>query len=80
MSIVHTSVDCRGQAPTPAFGRSVVRTSIRVLDSGRSLTISAALAVRHRADMQRISRFSDHTLQDIGFERDWDGTVILRQQ
>lgn len=31
---------------------------------------------QHRRTIQRIARFSDNRLRDIGFERDWDGSVI----
>jgi hypothetical protein len=30
--------------------------------------------------MQRIARFPDDRLRDIGFERDWDGSVIAVQR
>lgn len=32
--------------------------------------------VQHRWTMCTLDRFSDHRLHDLGFERDWDGTVI----
>lgn len=31
---------------------------------------------QHRRTIRRIARFSDSRLRDIGFERDWDGSVI----
>jgi uncharacterized protein YjiS (DUF1127 family) len=34
---------------------------------------------RHRLELDRIDRFSDHRLHDIGFERDWDGSLIRRR-
>jgi hypothetical protein len=37
---------------------------------------SLVAAIDHRLAMKRIERFSDRRLQDIGFERDWDGSVI----
>ena len=30
----------------------------------------------HRLTMGRMARFSDHRLRDLGFERDWDGSII----
>ncbi|MBY5903831.1 DUF1127 domain-containing protein [Rhizobium leguminosarum] len=41
---------------------------------------SLLLAFRYRLATRRIQRFSDHRLHDIGFERDWDGSVITRQK
>jgi len=26
--------------------------------------------------VRRFERYSDHVLQDIGYERDWDGSII----
>jgi uncharacterized protein YjiS (DUF1127 family) len=34
---------------------------------------------RDRLEFHRMKRFSDHRLRDIGFERDWDGSLIRRQ-
>ena len=31
---------------------------------------------QHRRTIQRIARFSDNRLLDLGFERDWDGSII----
>lgn len=30
--------------------------------------------------MQRIARLSDNQLGDIGFERDWDGSILPRRR
>ncbi|WP_223216469.1 hypothetical protein [Rhizobium mesosinicum] len=32
--------------------------------------------IRRRWTMRHIARFSTHRLQDIGFERDWDGSLM----
>jgi uncharacterized protein YjiS (DUF1127 family) len=32
--------------------------------------------IQYRWTMRRFARFSTHRLQDIGFERDWDGSII----
>jgi len=34
---------------------------------------------RHLA-MRRIARFSAHRLSDIGFERDWDGSILPQRR
>ena len=36
-------------------------------------------AFMHRRTMMRFSRYSDHLLDDLGYERDWDRTIIPRQ-
>lgn len=33
------------------------------------------LKLQHRKAMKRFERFSGHGLQDVGFERDWDGSI-----
>jgi hypothetical protein len=48
--------------------------SLRVSATGLAIRLLAGL--QHRSTMQRIGRFPDHRLKDIGFERDWDGSVI----
>jgi hypothetical protein len=35
-------------------------------------------AVQDLRTPSRISRYSDHLLRDIGFERDWDGSILPR--
>ncbi|HEV2503707.1 MAG TPA: hypothetical protein VGV39_11565 [Mesorhizobium sp.] len=34
-----------------------------------------AVKLQHRRTMKRFERFSGHGLQDVGFERDWDGSI-----
>ncbi len=31
--------------------------------------------LQHRQATKRLERFSAHRLQDLGFERDWDGSI-----
>jgi uncharacterized protein YjiS (DUF1127 family) len=35
-----------------------------------------AAQLRHYRTMRELGCFSDHRLHDIGFERDWDGSII----
>lgn len=77
MSSNHAYLDARdrmGPVPTPI----AIIESLRVAVSGRAAHLFAG--VQHRWTMQRIARFPDHRLQDMGFERDWDGSVIPRQR
>ena len=43
--------------------------------AARARVASLVAAFRHRLAMERIARFSDERLQDVGFERDWDGSI-----
>ncbi|SOC82894.1 hypothetical protein SAMN05421890_1316 [Ensifer adhaerens] len=80
MSFTHASTDvfCGVAAPDRMY--RPVRAMVALADATRSQIDYFVAAVRHRAEMRRLERFSNHTLQDIGFERDWDGTVIPRQK
>ncbi|TSE11697.1 DUF1127 domain-containing protein [Mesorhizobium intechi] len=39
------------------------------------LAMRGTAAFERRRVLHRISRFSDRRLQDIGLERDWDGSI-----
>ncbi|MBB3590825.1 uncharacterized protein YjiS (DUF1127 family) [Rhizobium sp. BK529] len=72
MTISHTyDGPCIAPAPLrrPAANMTGLITAIRE----RTAHLFAAL--QQQWTMQRIARFSDHRLHDIGFERDWDGSV-----
>ncbi|TPK55965.1 DUF1127 domain-containing protein [Mesorhizobium sp. B2-4-19] len=40
------------------------------------LATRSTAAFECRRVLRRISRFSDRRLQDIGLERDWDGSIL----
>ncbi|MER9328710.1 DUF1127 domain-containing protein [Mesorhizobium sp. M0152] len=40
------------------------------------LAIRTSAAFERRRILSRLSRFSDRRLQDIGLERDWDGSIL----
>ena len=65
MSNLHAYTDdCA--APSTAFDfASIVRDALA--------RIAAAVAKRWPRDLHR---YPDHLLADMGFERDWDGTII----
>ncbi|TIN28612.1 MAG: DUF1127 domain-containing protein [Mesorhizobium sp.] len=48
--------------------------SISAAMSGLALRTSAAF--ERRRTLRRVARFSDHRLHDVGFERDWDGSIL----
>lgn len=80
MCLTHASTDvfCGVAAPDRMY--RPVRAMIALADAARDRIGGIMAAVRHRAEMRRLERFSNHKLQDIGFEHDWDGTVIPRQK
>ncbi|MER9140247.1 DUF1127 domain-containing protein [Mesorhizobium sp. M0830] len=40
------------------------------------LALRTSVAVERRRALRRVARLSDHRLYDIGFERDWDGSIL----
>lgn len=40
------------------------------------LALKASAVVERRRMLRQVSRFSNHRLHDIGFERDWDGSIL----
>ncbi|RUX22861.1 DUF1127 domain-containing protein [Mesorhizobium sp. M7A.F.Ca.US.011.01.1.1] len=48
--------------------------SITAATSG--LALKASAVVERRRMLRQVSRFSNHRLHDIGFERDWDGSIL----
>ncbi|WP_261321159.1 hypothetical protein [Rhizobium leguminosarum] len=78
MSSIHANMDICGR--TPAFDRNIVDAVSSRLTAASGAAKSLLLAFRYRLATRRIQRFSDHRLHDIGFERDWDGSVITRQK
>lgn len=40
------------------------------------LAMRSTAAFERRRVLRRISRLSDRRLQDIGLERDWDGSIL----
>ncbi len=74
MMNTHSNTGDCGGAPSSALGPAV--SSLLSTMSGMSTGLLFALL--HRVAMRRIERFSDRRLNDIGFERDWDSSVIHR--
>ena len=80
MSLTHASRDIfEGSAAQERVYRPF-GAAVALAVTARDRIGGLVAAMRHGAEMRRLDRFSDHTLQDIGFERDWDGTLIKRQQ
>lgn len=77
MSIIHTyDAPCRGLVPVCAPDTRKALTSLfafLVRLAARSMD-----AVHLHLAMRRIARLSARRLDDIGFERDWDGTIRPR--
>jgi len=56
------------RAPLEAF--KALRTAVT------AFATRLGTGIQHRWTMRTLDRFSDRRLHDLGFERDWDGTVI----
>jgi hypothetical protein len=56
-----------------------LRAALGTIDALRAAVIHAVVATRtaivDRWTQRRLARLSNHMLRDLGFERDWDGTV-----
>lgn len=77
MSIIHTyDVPCRGLVPVCASDIRRALTSLFAFVA--RLATRAMVAVRLHLAVRRIARLSARRLDDIGFERDWDGTIRPR--
>jgi hypothetical protein len=75
VSIVHAydEVFDRGVSVSARSSLAAIRSALTVI-AERAACLFAN--IQHVWTMQRIARFSTHRLQDIGFERDWDGSLI----
>ena len=78
MTIIHAFDDMCAPA-TPASPRLSGATiaSLRTLVTRQAARLAAS--IQHRRTIARFSHFSAHRLHDIGFERDWDGSIIPRR-
>ncbi|WP_353646558.1 hypothetical protein [Mesorhizobium sp. WSM2239] len=38
--------------------------------------VHLSASIQHRGTMRTLDRFCDRRLHDLGFERDWNGTII----
>lgn len=77
MSIIHTyDAPCRGLVPVWAPDTRKALTSLLAFLA--RLAARSMDAVRLHLAMRRIARLSARRLDDIGFERDWDGTIRPR--
>ena len=68
------NVDCRLTTPGSARLPTVPVDLFCAVVIGQAAQLFAS--VRRRWTMRHIARFSTHRLQDIGFERDWDGSLM----
>lgn len=77
MSIIHAYDASRGGI-TPISAPGVRKALASLFGLVARLAARSLNAARHHFAMRRIERFSIRRLEDIGFERDWDGTVRPR--
>lgn len=75
MSLTHTEYSTRtGKSLTEGLLVSAAIISLGKGLSGLVARLTAAFA--HRPGREHFARFSDYRLHDIGYERDWDGSII----
>jgi hypothetical protein len=77
VSNYHAYLDDR--APVSAVGSGTIEAAIEAL--GTSARRVATGLVRSMRELLKrdINRYSDHLLRDMGFERDWDGSILPRR-
>lgn len=72
MSNLHAYADAC-ESPAPALTLSTIAARLAQLARRPVAGLAAASA---RLWPRDLSRYPDHLLADIGFERDWDGSII----
>jgi hypothetical protein len=75
MSNAHAYMDPFDQA-APASARSLKDAIVSLRVSATDLVLRVATGFRYRRTMDGMSRLSDHRLRDMGFERDWDASIL----
>lgn len=70
VSNIHATADTSSHQ-SPAFTTAV--ESLRATIQTLALRIIAS--IEQRFLRRRLTRLSDHMLRDLGFERDWDGSI-----
>jgi hypothetical protein len=74
MSISHSYFETQATpVPAPTLALSRLTTALRIAATDVLSPIVAHFERRRLA--RAISRFPDHLLADVGFERDWDGVI-----
>lgn len=75
MSTIHTSLDT-SEPPSLPSARGLLIAIDAVFATVRGSADALRAGLVRRRTMAHVARFSDHGLRDIGFERDWDGTIV----
>lgn len=74
MSNFHATADVRDHQIPSAFGTAVeVAATLRA--TIRAFAMLMMVAIQQRFMERRLTRLSDHMLRDLGYERDWDGSI-----
>jgi hypothetical protein len=75
MSNISAHIDLRHQA-LPAVLQGISADITKLRSKVSNLAQSLFAKIQHRQMLRRFERFSDYDLQDVGFERDWDGSIL----
>lgn len=74
MSNIHAIAEASDHQ-TPAFITASVEAIAIVCATIRTLVLRIVASIEQRFLRRRLTRLSDHMLRDLGFERDWDGSI-----
>ena len=75
MTNVHVTLNtCDRMGPSLAGRLPAAIESVRAAAIGSVMRLFSTF--QYRRTVNRFARFSDHRLHDIGFERDWDGSIL----
>jgi hypothetical protein len=75
MSNIYALIDASDHAAV-SMGRRVSRAIKSLRSKTTGIAVSLHAKIQHRQMLRRYERFSDHVLQDLGFERDWDRSIL----
>lgn len=75
MSVIHAYTEMVDRAAPASIGLPIAAIKSALTMIARR-TACLVAHVQHMWAMRLVTRFSAHRLRDIGFERDWDGSLI----
>ena len=74
MSNIHATADASVHQVSSAL-TTVVDVTATLQATVRTVAMRIVAAIEQRFMQRRLTRLSNHMLRDLGFERDWDGTI-----
>lgn len=74
MSNIHAIADTSSHQG-PAFITTALKMAAALRATIHTLALRIVASIEQRFLRRRLTRLSDHMLRDLGFERDWDGSI-----